>query len=73
MKLDSPCKDCQTRSVDPCCHDPKVCSKWAEYTEMMDKDRAKKAAYDNCYREYANYIANAHMKIAKKKRNRGKG
>ena len=65
MKLDSPCKDCQTRSVDPCCHDPKVCSKWAEYTEMMDKDRAKKAEYDRSYREYAKYVHDTKTKIAK--------
>lgn len=39
MRTISPCKGCAERSVEPNCHNPDICQKWAEWCEIHNKEK----------------------------------
>lgn len=41
----SPCRDCPDRTVEPNCHDPERCPKWAEYAAYWETVRAARQEY----------------------------
>lgn len=41
----SPCKDCPDRTVEPNCHDPERCQKWAEHAAYWTAVRAAREKY----------------------------
>ena len=71
-RISSPCRGCTERSIEPNCHNSEICEKWAIYEAKMNEDRAKLAKYHKSYEDYANYISEAHLKIAKRKKSRGR-
>ena len=47
--LKSPCKNCPDRTVEPNCHDPEVCARWAEYSAAVEKLRDARQTYSKTW------------------------
>lgn len=50
----APCKDCPDRSIDPPCHDPKICEKWRlyrEYRNFVIKKRRETNIIDEAFND----------------------
>ena len=63
--IESPCKGCTNRTVEPNCHNPDICDKWAAYwKEYQEYQKAREIRRRN-EALAETYITDQYIKIMK--------
>lgn len=70
MSPSSPCRDCPDRAVEPNCHDPERCPKWAEYAAYWEAVRAARAQYAKTWAYESGRERNTTQKLRDRQRQR---